>query len=321
MTSSQAAFGLTCFNLDGAYVIAQDETYLGFFGGRFASDSINNEFGSYGSQFSTTSVRNQFSSYGSQFALYSVNNEFTITPPGIYKNGILIGYLTRSRFIPGGVSLAEIDASCSFFSAFPEEGTISSGSILPANLSGLIASNGAFSSSVFLSWNAAAGASNYNVYLALTEYGERRLISSTNSLSLEVVGIVPHQTYYFFVFPENSAGTSAGQFDTGYAEAFESSFDIGSNQLTISCVEMLTNGFPSAINGYTKYSIIMGWNGERFTVSGLVPLESRASCSGRLEFATSQYIDRVRVGSSYYRLALEFDEALNFSIVGADIIE
>lgn len=64
---SHLSLAQTCSDLDGAYVRAQDsnQTYLGFFGSQFSSESINNNFGSYGSSFSSTSVRNNFSDYGS----------------------------------------------------------------------------------------------------------------------------------------------------------------------------------------------------------------------------------------------------------------
>jgi len=52
---SLQALALTCADLDGAYVVAHDDTYLGFFGSQFASDSINNQFGTYGNEFALNS--------------------------------------------------------------------------------------------------------------------------------------------------------------------------------------------------------------------------------------------------------------------------
>jgi hypothetical protein len=111
----------TCLDLDGSYVFSQESTpiYLGFFGNQFASESIMNELGQYGSEISTLSVRNEIGKYGSPVSTYSANNNITSTPPGIFKNNSLIAYLTTNTIIVGGVSLATIDASCTFFSSSP----------------------------------------------------------------------------------------------------------------------------------------------------------------------------------------------------------
>jgi peptidyl-prolyl cis-trans isomerase A (cyclophilin A) len=110
------ALALTCSELDGAYVVAADDTYLGFFGNSFASESINNQFGTYGSQFGVSSVRNNFSQYGSSFGIYSANNNFAFSPPNILKFGVVIGALTSNNFAFNGISLDSIDRSCNFFS-------------------------------------------------------------------------------------------------------------------------------------------------------------------------------------------------------------
>jgi len=212
LISPGLALAQTCADLNGAYVNAQDGQYLGFFGNQFASESINNTFGSYGSQFSSTSVRNDFSSYGSQFGIYSANNDFSSSPPIIYKYGDSIGYLTTNELQPGGVSLASIDASCTFSATSPYDIPLQ----VPTSLTGLIASDGAFTDAVLLTWNASLGATSYDVYFSTTEFGSRTFISSTPSTSMTVTGGTPDVVYYYFVFPVNVAGAGTGQWDTGY---------------------------------------------------------------------------------------------------------
>jgi len=92
--------------LRGASIIAQDSenTFLGKIDNEFSSESVFNEFGNYGSEFSSSSIWNEFSSFGSEFSSYSPFNEFTSTPPMIVKNGRVIGYLTRNKFIRGSLS-------------------------------------------------------------------------------------------------------------------------------------------------------------------------------------------------------------------------
>lgn len=67
----------------------------------FDIDSLLNEFGPYGSEFSPKSVFNEFGNYGSEFSALSPFNEFSSTPPKIFVNGQLYGYLTESEFVTG----------------------------------------------------------------------------------------------------------------------------------------------------------------------------------------------------------------------------
>ena len=124
--ASSNSLSQTCADLDGAYLVAQDtnNTYLGFFGSLFASESINNAFGSYGSQFSSTSVRNTFSNYGSQFSSYSSNNSFASYPPIIFKGLTPIAYLTTNAFQSPGLSLSLIDSVCTFAAISPVYGPV-----------------------------------------------------------------------------------------------------------------------------------------------------------------------------------------------------
>jgi len=124
--ASSNSLSQTCADLNGAYVVAQDtnNTYLGFFGNQFASESINNTFGSYGSQFSSTSVRNSFSNYGSQFSTLSANNDFASSPPIIFKGLNAIAYLTTNFLKSPGLSLELIDGACSFTATSPVTGPV-----------------------------------------------------------------------------------------------------------------------------------------------------------------------------------------------------
>ena len=115
--AQSSQFTLCNTTLNGAYLVAQDSsnTYLGFFGNEYASESIMNNYGSYGSPYTANSVRNDYSQYGSAFGLYSANNPYSSNPPLIIKSGQLIGYLTNNSIIAGGISLSTIDSLCSGF--------------------------------------------------------------------------------------------------------------------------------------------------------------------------------------------------------------
>jgi len=122
ISHSEVEAQFTCADFDGAYVLGQDasNTYLGFFGSEFAFESIMNPFGPYGSEFRSDSVRNEFGQFGSPFNTFSANNSFASFPPVILRRGDFIAYLTTNPLRRPGVSLADIDASCNFFSAFPD---------------------------------------------------------------------------------------------------------------------------------------------------------------------------------------------------------
>ena len=248
---SDAAVALTCQDIDGAYVIGADGTYLGFFGNRYAGESINNPYGIHGGTFSSVSVRNPYGSYGSQFALLSANNPYTTSPPAIYSFGTLIGYLSANRFLAGAVSLSDIDANCFFISATsPKLPTPTSSTSLPvpAPLTGLAASQGTIINQVNLLWNHVAGASGYAIYVSLSAPKsqeeiilaglEQRLnailgvgtldsssltpteltfLGITSSNNVYITGAIPGTTYYYTVYPVNEAGVGTGQWTTGFA--------------------------------------------------------------------------------------------------------
>lgn len=120
---------LTCQNLDGARIVSQENApvYLGFFGSRFSNESINNQFSDFGSEFASNSIRNRFSRYGSSTGNESALNPFALRPPLIVRDGYVLGILTTNRFATASgygnaptVTLAEIDATCSFLSSQPQ---------------------------------------------------------------------------------------------------------------------------------------------------------------------------------------------------------
>ena len=203
MYSTNSYAQITCSILDGASVYSNEAQprYLGFLGSRFATDSIMNQFGNYGSRFAVDSVRNQFGTYGSQFNSLSATNTFTSTPPAIFKNNQIIGYLTANTFLSGGVSLAQIDASCTFNSS-----TVAVS--VPSPLSGLLSIPG--ETSIGLIWLSATGATRYDVYVALSENGAKTFLQSTTTTSFIATGAAPNTVYYFFVYPANSAGSGNG---------------------------------------------------------------------------------------------------------------
>jgi hypothetical protein len=89
-------------NKQESYIIANDNEFLGkLTSNEFDSDSILNEFGPYGNEFSPKSIFNEFGTYGNEFSTLSPFNEFSSTPPKIFVNGQLYGYLTTNEMILG----------------------------------------------------------------------------------------------------------------------------------------------------------------------------------------------------------------------------
>lgn len=85
-----------------SYIVSNDGQFLGkLTSNEIDNDSLLNEFGPYGSEFSPTSIFNQFGTYGSEFSVLSPFNEFSSSPPKIFVNGQLYGYLTENEFVTG----------------------------------------------------------------------------------------------------------------------------------------------------------------------------------------------------------------------------
>ncbi len=206
--SPTKAKAITCADLNGAYLYSQEDTpvYLGFFGNRFASESIYSRFGDYGSQHSSQSVRNTFGTYGSRFGTYSHMNRFTQNPPVILKDGVILGYLTVNQSIFGGITLATIDAaSCNFTATIPDL-PYNPPPPAPANLE---ATDGASYTEVYLDWTLSAGATGYNIYIATTATEPPSFLGSTVAPIVAATGLQPYINYYFWVSSYNAYGESS----------------------------------------------------------------------------------------------------------------
>ena len=81
---------------------ADHDVYLGCLNcGKFATDSVCNQFGRYGSEFSAESIWNEFSRYGSEFSAHSPWNEFSTQAPAIVdSDGDLYGYFSANAYHP-----------------------------------------------------------------------------------------------------------------------------------------------------------------------------------------------------------------------------
>jgi hypothetical protein len=217
-------YALSCQDLDGAYVYAQDNSYLGFFGNNTAEESINNLLGFYGTSYSLHSVRNSSSRYGSLTSHISALNDSATIPPIIFKNTLEIAYLTTNQQLVDGVSLSEIDKSCKFISTEPDAAEIVAGAAEEiyygevANLTGLNASDGSSPNSVLLTWDASLGATSYEVFSAVTLNDPYTFVGHATSNSYTVTDVVAGTVYYYFVFPINEFTEGLGQWTTGYAE-------------------------------------------------------------------------------------------------------
>jgi len=116
------------------------------------------------------------------------------------------------------VSIAEIDASCTFYSSLPSQSGTPELPEKPSSLTGLKASDGEDSDYILLTWNGSNRATGYLIYASLSEDGEQTLIGSTDTTSKFVPGGTPGAEYYFFVYPYNSAGVGTGMWDTGFVK-------------------------------------------------------------------------------------------------------
>jgi len=83
-----------------SYLIAQDEQYLGkITSDKYDNQSILNQYGPFGSKYSTTSIFNPYSSYGSKYGSFSINNPYCNTPPKLFINGKLIGFVSVNKYV------------------------------------------------------------------------------------------------------------------------------------------------------------------------------------------------------------------------------
>ena len=89
----------------------------------------------------------------------------------------------------------------------------------PPAPTGIAASDGTYTDKVRITWNAASGATSYDVWRDTnsTTSGATRIASSVTSLSYNDTSAVPETTYYYWVKAGNSGGTSGfSAYDTGY---------------------------------------------------------------------------------------------------------
>ncbi len=285
LLSVNANAQLTCATLDGSVVYSQevDPVYLGFFGSPFATDSIMNEFSQYGSPFGTYSVRNEFGLYGSPFGTYSANNDFTSTPPKIFKNDLFIAYLTTNTFKIPGVSLEEIDESCTFSSVVPSFGG------LPAPPALVDASDGTYTDKIAISWTSVAAATSYNVYYSSSVGGDQTLLGNYVGTSVNATGTAPGDVWYFWVYSVNANGESAtGTYDSGYVQSLPEktapeaptliSVEPGNGQAVMNFSENGDGGSPIIDFTASCNSISQTGTVSPITVGGLIN-DTEYSCS------------------------------------------
>ncbi len=89
----------------GSYLMAQDGQLLGKINNNLMdSESILNKYGPFGSHYSPTSIFNQYSQYGSQYGAFSIHNPYCSTPPQLFINGRLVGFVSANRFVSNRIS-------------------------------------------------------------------------------------------------------------------------------------------------------------------------------------------------------------------------
>ncbi|QEC52154.1 hypothetical protein [Anseongella ginsenosidimutans] len=87
----------------GSFIVAEDGQFLGkLTSNTLDSESVLNKTGPYGNEYSPTSVFNKFGDYGNGFSSLSAFNPFSPTPPKIFVDGKLYGYLTENEGASGG---------------------------------------------------------------------------------------------------------------------------------------------------------------------------------------------------------------------------
>ncbi|MDC1502053.1 fibronectin type III domain-containing protein, partial [Gammaproteobacteria bacterium] len=93
----------------------------------------------------------------------------------------------------------------------------------PSALPSLLASDGASTENVALSWGAAAGADTYKIMVADTLEGSKTDLGFNSGTSTTITGGTPGVRYFYFVYPYNSVCldcvSGTGRYDTGYIAA------------------------------------------------------------------------------------------------------
>lgn len=112
-----------CRILHGAFVLADDGTYLGTIEDKYGSKSIFNRYGQYGNRYSADSIWNKYGQYGGKYSQYSPFNTYSSTPPLILKDGEVLAVLTVNKSAPGGIHPIAVAYTCygyeDFFGEMP----------------------------------------------------------------------------------------------------------------------------------------------------------------------------------------------------------
>lgn len=101
-----------CATIEGASLIADDDTYLGEITNKYASDSIYNQYGSHGSPYASESIWNQYGTYGSEYSSSSPWNRYSSSGQLIIKNGSVLGRLTVNEHVDCAVNPTILGAVC-----------------------------------------------------------------------------------------------------------------------------------------------------------------------------------------------------------------
>lgn len=83
-----------CYKFEGSKIFGDDQEYLGSIGPSWMQESIFNSSAQYSSSWSQYSIFNSNSRYGNNYSSQSVFNENASSPPKIYKDGEMIGFLS-----------------------------------------------------------------------------------------------------------------------------------------------------------------------------------------------------------------------------------
>jgi hypothetical protein len=189
---------------DGAYLYSpNNETFLGYFNGEYRSQDILNTGSAYGSQNSSTSIRNPLSDFGK--AINDENASYLSLPKlfGVLNPGqpvVHLAYISNKRTGRGFVALDDI-LSC-----------YSSGPLAVTSLSAAQELN-----DIYLTWEASAGATSYDVFSAASATAAQSFLVNTTETNVVVEDVSAGSTIYYFIYPKNSTGTGDGVYINVYA--------------------------------------------------------------------------------------------------------
>jgi hypothetical protein len=92
-----------CQLIAGAFVVADDGTFLGTLSNQRSPDSILNEYGTHGSPYGVQSIWNQYATYGRPDSPISPFNPSASSPPILIKGGNVIAVLTVNKALRGAL--------------------------------------------------------------------------------------------------------------------------------------------------------------------------------------------------------------------------